>query len=123
MSQQPRQQVQLNPLQLLQITSEVLGQLKEWAEKKAKEPQAHKEHDMTAVSSLHHARLLCNIRLREIMIEIQERQRQSVPAKKPDRPNEFGRSAAQADTMADAKTLEALWDQMGIRHYLDTGRP
>ena len=115
---QPQQQIKLNPIQMLQITDAVLKEMKEWAEKKAEDPQGHKEWDVTAVRSLHHARLLCSNRMREIILEVQKAQE----AQKKVSP---GQHTAPAKVLghSGAASLEQLWDQAGIHHYLDTGRP
>lgn len=125
MSQQP-QQIQLNPVQLLQITSEVLGQLKTWVEKRPAEEVSHPEFDATAARSLHHARLICNVRLREIVMELQK-------AQENQRMKELQQMTTQRQANAQAarvlglnsadKTIEDLWREAGLHHYLDTGRP
>lgn len=126
MSEQPRQQIQLNAVQLLQITSEVLGQLKDWIEKKHPDDRTHSEVDANAARSLHHARLLTNLRLREIMIEVQKKQeaeRQKTLNQFPPQ-SQLNHSAARVlGQNTTAKTIDELWAQAGLSHYIDTGLP
>ena len=126
MSQQPKQQLTLNPVQLLQITSEVLGQLIEWVERKPAPEVSHPQHDITARNSLFHARLLTNLRLREIIVEIQKRQdaeRQKQIATLPYQHQLNARAAQVLHLNCASKTVEELWRDAGLNHYLDTGRP
>jgi len=126
MSQQPKQQLQLNPIQMLQITDMVLQQLREWVEKKAPEEVSHPEKDRTAVASLHHARLLANLRCREIMVEVQKRQDAERQKQIVTLPHQHQLNAQAAKVLmlnCASKTVEELWRDAGLNHYLDTGRP
>ncbi|NDC38509.1 MAG: hypothetical protein EBZ48_10710 [Proteobacteria bacterium] len=70
------QQIQLNPIQLLQITGQVLGQLQQWIEKKQGTPDdSHPKHTITARNSIYHTRLLTNLRLQEMLREIADAQK------------------------------------------------
>ena len=121
------QQVKLHPLQLLQITSEVLGQLKVWAEAKRGTPDdSHPHKTIEAITSLHHARLLCNVRLQEMARQIQaaqEAERKKVMERLPTQ-NQLNMQAAQVvGQNTAAKTIEDLWREAGLDHYYNTGRP
>ena len=71
------QQIQLNPLQLLQITSATLGELQKWLEKKQGTPDdSHPKKTIEARNSIFHARLLTNLRLNEMLREIAASQKQ-----------------------------------------------
>lgn len=124
MSQPPT--IQLNPIQLLQITDKVLAELRLWIEKKPEAEVSHSDKDRTAIASLHHARLLCGLRLREIATEIHKRQeaeRQRVATQLPT-PNQLNMAAARVLGVNSAsKTIDDLWREAGLSHYLDTGRP
>ena len=115
-----QQKIQLNPIQLLQITSEVLGQLKDWVEKRPAEQTSHPEHDATAARSLHHARLLTNLRLREIVLELQkaqEEQRMKVLKEMPAQQQLNTTAARVVGLNTSAKTIDDLWKEAGLDHY------
>jgi hypothetical protein len=69
--QPPQQQIQLNPLQLLQLTAATLGELQKWIEKKQGTPDdSHPKKTIEARNSIFHTRLLVNVRLNEILREV-----------------------------------------------------
>jgi maltooligosyltrehalose synthase len=71
----PQQQIQLNPIQLLQITSATLAELQKWIEKKQGTPDdSHPKKTIEARNSIFHTRLLTNLRLNEILREIAAKQ-------------------------------------------------
>ena len=123
---QPKQQIQLHPVQLLQITSQVLGELKTWIETRPEEERSHPEHDMTAAKSLHHARLITNVRLQHLVLEIQkaqEEERKRVVSQMPTQ-NQLNVAAARVGGQnSAAKTIDDLWKEAGLDHYYNTGRP
>ena len=116
--QQPQQQQQivLNPIQMMQITDSVLRQMEDWIREKEKNnTSTHKKHDVTALGSLFHSRLLLGVKMREF---VQEAQKQQEDAR---------RQAAMEAHRRQSSTLTAAaaqaWKDGGVSHYLDTGRP
>ena len=119
--------ITLNALQLLQITEQTLGQLREWVEsKRGTLEDSHPHETVKAITSLHHARLLCGVRTREILIDLQKKQeaeRNKVMANLPPQ-SRLNQSAAQVlGQKTAAKTIDDLWKEAGVSHYLETGRP
>lgn len=76
MEQKP---LQINALQALQITDQVLGQMLSWIETKVNEPQGHKDKSLIAKRSLFHARMLLGVRHRELVNEAIKAQKQARP--------------------------------------------
>ena len=76
MSQQPQQQITLNPIQLLQITAATLEQLQKWIENKMGkyEEDSHPKKTLEARNSIFHTRLILGVRHREILVEIAKQQ-------------------------------------------------
>lgn len=126
MTTQP-QKITLNPIQMLQITENVLGQLKTWLEsKQGTLEDSHPHETIKAITSVHHARLICGVRTREIFLEIQKAQqakRDEVERKLPT-PNQLNLAAARVQGQnTAAKTIDDLWRDAGLSHYIDVGRP
>ena len=71
--------LQINALQALQITDQVLGQMIEWADKKIGEPQGNRKYDVQAKRSLFHSRMLLGVRHRELVNEAIKAQKQARP--------------------------------------------
>ena len=117
-----QQQVQINAIQALQITDQVLLQLSQWIdEKNKKEINNHPKHSITAKGSILHTRLLLNMRFRQLIQESQKAEQEkreavikSLPAKMA---LEMKAAAVVGEKMP--RDVDHLWKEKRLDELID----
>lgn len=117
------QQIQINPLQALQLCDQVLLQLDKYVDERIKkEPNNHKRHAITAHGSILHTRMLLNLRLRSLVQEYQAaeaKKREEALRKIPPKVAERITAAAVVPRERSPNDVDSIWKGRKLNDLID----
>ena len=116
------QQIQINAIQAIQITDQVLQQLGLWIdEKNKKEINNHPKHSITSKGSILHTRLLLNLRFRQIIQESQKAKQEKREAVMKSLPPKMALDMKSAAVFGEKmpRDVDLLWKERKIDELID----